>query len=65
MSGYTHAQLTALKAAAARGTKSVSYDGNSVTYHSVAEMLKLIAVIERELNPTRNSVSYPDFTRGT
>ena len=62
---YTHAQLAALKAAAARGTKSVSYDGNSVTFHSVSEMLKLISVIERELNPQRSRVHYPEFDRDT
>lgn len=65
MSAYTHAQLTALKAAAARGTKSVSYDGQTVVYHSLAEMLKLISVIERELNSARNRTHYPEFDRGT
>ena len=63
MTTYTHAQLTALKAAVARGTKSVSYDGNTVVYHSVSEMLKLIAVIERELAPARSRVHYPVFER--
>jgi hypothetical protein len=62
---YTAEQLAALKVSVARGTKSVSYDGQTVTYHSLAEMLHLIAVIERELNPTRARVSYPEFTRGT
>ena len=62
---YTHAQLAALKAAAARGTKSVSYDGQTVVYHSLSEMLKLISVIERELNPQRSRVHYPEFDRDT
>lgn len=49
MSGYTQEQLTALKAAAARGVRSVSYDGQTVQYSSVDDMLKMIARIERDL----------------
>lgn len=56
MSGYTQAQLDALRAAAARGVKTVSYDGQSVTYASMAEMLSLIAQIERELSPRRGPI---------
>ena len=65
MSGYTHEQLAALKAAAAKGVKTISYDGQTATFPSVAEMLKLIAVIERELSPRRPRVHYPTFERGT
>lgn len=65
MSGYTQAQLDALRAAVARGVKTVSYDGNSVTYQSVDDMLKLIATIERSLNPSRTRIQYPAFDRGT
>ena len=64
MSGYTQGQLDALRAAVARGVKTVSYDGNSVTYQSVDDMLKLIATIERSLNPRRNRIQYPAFDRG-
>lgn len=65
MSGYTQAQLDALRASVARGVKTVSYDGNSATYNSIDEMLKLISVIERALNPKRNRMQYPAFDRGT
>lgn len=63
MSGYTQEQLTALKAAVARGVRTVSYDGQSVTYASTAEMLKIIRIMERELNPARPRISYPSFER--
>lgn len=56
MSGYTQEQLTALKAAVARGVRTVSYDGQSVTYASTAEMLRIIAMIERELSVTRGPI---------
>ncbi|MGR3495211.1 phage head-tail joining protein [Citreimonas sp.] len=49
MSGYTQAQLDALREAAARGVRSVSYDGQTVQYSSVDDMLKMIARIERSL----------------
>lgn len=62
---WTHEQLSALKAAAAKGVRSVSYDGQTVTYQSVAEMLKLIAMMERELSPARARMHHPAFERGT
>lgn len=49
MSGYTQEQLTALKQALARGVRTVSYDGQTVTYQSADDMRKTIAAIEREL----------------
>lgn len=65
MSGYTQAQLDALKAAYARGARTVSYDGQSVTFDTGAEMRQRIQDIERSLNPGRNRVHYPSFDRGT
>lgn len=56
MSGYTREQLDALKAAVAKGVRTVSYDGQSVTYASVSEMLRVISMIERELNVTRGPI---------
>jgi hypothetical protein len=46
---YTQEQLSALKAQAAKGVRSVSYDGHLVQFASIEEMMKLIATIEREL----------------
>jgi hypothetical protein len=65
MSGYTHEQLAALKAAAAKGLRTVSYDGRSVTFDSLKELRAQIAVMERDLNPGRARVHYPTFERGT
>lgn len=62
---YTHEQLATLKANVAQNVKSVAYDGRSVTYNSLDEGLRLIAIIERELNPARTRVHYPAFSRGT
>ena len=46
---YTQTQVNALKAAAARGVLSVTTDGNTVTYVSISEMRKQIAIMEREI----------------
>lgn len=47
---YSQAQLDALRVAVARGVRTVEYDGQRVQYQSVAEMLQLISLIERELS---------------
>jgi hypothetical protein len=62
---YTQQELAALKAAAAKGLKSVSYDGHTVSYASIAEMQQMIATMERALNPGRSRIAYPAFDRGT
>lgn len=61
---YTQAQLDALKEAAAKGVRSVSYDGNTVQYASLAEIRTQIQFIERALAPRRRT-HYPAFDRGT
>lgn len=57
---YTQAQLDALQAAVAKGVKTVSYDGQSVTYQSISDMLALIDMIEKELGlkPATKRVVY-------
>lgn len=47
---YTLAQLEALKAAFAQGAQSVEFEGKKVVYRSLAEMLRLIRLIEAELD---------------
>lgn len=49
MAAWTHEQLATLKAAAAKGVTSLRVGNEQVNYGSVADMLKLIAAIEREL----------------
>jgi hypothetical protein len=46
---FTLAQLDALEAGLAAGATSVSYEGKSVTYRSIDEMLRLRAIIRRAL----------------
>lgn len=50
---YTTAQLTALETAIASGALSVRQsDGTTVTYHSLADMRKLLASMRAELGVT-------------
>jgi len=46
---WTQAELDALRAAYARGTLRVSYEGRSVEYGSEADLLRRIRTIEREM----------------
>jgi hypothetical protein len=64
MTGYTQAQLDALKKAYASGVKIVKHGDNMVTYADLGEMAKAIDKIEASLN-RRSRVFYPDFDRGT
>ena len=65
---YTQEQLTALKAAAAKGIKSVTTDGNTVIYASLDEMRRMIGIMESELaassGSSRSRIVYPSFDRG-
>lgn len=63
---YTAQQLADLKAAVARGVRTVTTDGNTVTYASTAEMLSLIAIIERSLAPKSSRVTHfnPSYDKG-
>jgi hypothetical protein len=49
---WSQAEYDALKAAIARGTQTVSYNGRSVTYHSLKDMRALLAEMERDLAGT-------------
>lgn len=46
---WTSAQLAALETAIATGTKTVTYQDKTVTYHSLDEMLRLRAQMKAEL----------------
>lgn len=66
MSGYTEAQLNALRAAAASGTLRVTYDGKTVEYRSQKEILQMIGRIERSVSGAARVTHYqPTFQRGT
>lgn len=49
---WTQDDINALKAAivAGRGARSITFADQSVTFHSIDEMLKLLAVMEQEAN---------------
>jgi hypothetical protein len=49
---YTTAHLAALQAALASGVTSVSYQGRSVTYASIADLEKAIRIVQADLNQT-------------
>lgn len=64
MSAYTQAQLDALRAAAANGTTRVTYDGKTVEYRSLSEILQMIRVIEVDLSTASRPTHWnPDFAR--
>lgn len=46
---FTQAQLNAIETGIAAGTTSVSYEGKSVTYRSLDEMLRIRAIIRSAL----------------
>jgi hypothetical protein len=64
VSGYTQEQLAGLRDAAAKGVTSLEYNGEKVTYRSLDEMLRLIAVIERSLASATPRTHFPTFRKG-
>ena len=65
---WTQAELDALKAAYARGTLRVSYDGHTVEYGSQDDLLRRIRTIEREMaaqaGTSKPSRSLATFRKG-
>ncbi len=51
---FTQAERDALASAIASGATSVSYEGKSVTYRSLDEMRRTLAMIEQELSSKNN-----------
>lgn len=60
-------EIAALEAALRRGVKSVSYDGQSVTYQSRAEMVATLRSMKREAGQitAAGAVAYPELVKGT
>lgn len=52
---WTQAQLDALKSAAASGATEVTHDGKTVKYRNLAEIIRLIAMMEGEIAPTNRA----------
>ncbi|MDX2150904.1 MAG: hypothetical protein SFV54_09230 [Bryobacteraceae bacterium] len=47
---YTQGHLDALQEALASGTLTVTFEGRSITYRSVQELQRAIAVVQSSLN---------------
>jgi hypothetical protein len=54
---FSQAQLDAIEAGIAAGTTSISYEGRSVTYRSLDEMLRVRAIIRSALGLTTAPVT--------
>ena len=50
---FTLQQYEKLKDAITEGVRSVQYGDKTVTYHSMAEMMKLLEIMEEDLFPER------------
>lgn len=63
---YTTEQLDILKAAIAQGATKVEYGDKKVEYRSLADMLRVQALMETELGitPRANKKIYPTFNKG-
>lgn len=60
---FSQSDVDALKAAIATGARSVAYDGHSVTYRSMADMIATLRMMERDIATTSAAPFYPEFTR--
>ncbi|KJS36673.1 MAG: hypothetical protein VR70_13790 [Rhodospirillaceae bacterium BRH_c57] len=62
---FTQSQLDALENAIASGQLTVTYDGKSITYRNMGELLRAHDIIKRSLSKAGTSaVSTPVFDRG-
>lgn len=52
MATYTQAQVDSLRDAYVRGVLTVEHAGKKVTYRSLSEMARLLALMERDLAGT-------------
>ena len=61
-------EIAALKSAIRRGVKSVTYDGQTVTYRSLSEMRSILAEMERDAGVTSKPADggrvYPTYSKG-
>ncbi len=64
---WVQADLDALEKAIKAGVRSVSYGGDSVTYHSLDEMLRLRDAMRQSINVaagTSTRCTYAKFSKG-
>ena len=65
---WTQSDIDALKAAiaAGRGARSISFGDQTVTFHSVAEMIELLRVMQDDVSATASTprTRYAAFDKG-
>jgi antirestriction protein ArdC len=62
---FSQAQLDALDAAIASGALRVTYDGQTVEYRSIDDLMKARALVVRERAGARRNFYNPAYDRGT
>jgi hypothetical protein len=65
MTDYTPQQLADLNAAIARGAMQLKMGEEMVTFRSLDEMMRIKAIMERDLGMFTSRRHYPAFSRGT
>jgi hypothetical protein len=63
MTSFTQAHLDNLREMAASGVTEATYDGKTIKYRSLDELLRAIATIERALGLSVSRQHYPGFRR--
>jgi hypothetical protein len=63
---WTQAQIDALKSAIAQGATSVSFEGKTVTYRSLSDMIDILRRMEAEVSgaDSLSRTTYAGFSRG-
>ncbi len=64
---WTQTDIDKLKQAIGRGARSLELNGEKVTYGSLSEMRKTLAMMEAEVNgtsPSSPTIVYPKTSRG-
>lgn len=65
--GFTQTQIDALEEAIAAGVTSVTYQGRTTEYRSLAEMKETLEMMKRSVNPNsavQQRSSFAVFRRG-
>lgn len=63
MTTFTQAHLDNLREMAASGITEASYDGKTIKYRSMEELMLAIAMVERALGQRKSGHNYPGFRR--
>ena len=65
VNAHTQAELQALRAALVSGLLRVTYDGRTVEYRSMSDLVRAIAIVESDLGlGVASRQHYPTFSKG-